>query len=104
MLCAQVRLFTTDAHVKKAHNVELEAVAIPACFHTPSQSWIEYYSDTARQVHQDQAARKGWIAGPRYHQYLQLDGGVGELVGAMNLATNGITVGQSLSLSLSVRP
>ena len=44
------------------------------------------------------------MAGPRYHQYLQLDGGVGELVGAMNLATNGITVGQSLSLSLSVRP
>ncbi|GAA5825184.1 hypothetical protein JCM5353_002254 [Sporobolomyces roseus] len=63
-----------NAHVDKAHNVQLPAIPIPACFHPPSQQWVAYYSDTAQRVQENQAIRKGFMAGPRYHQYLQLDG------------------------------
>jgi len=88
----------SDAHVDKAHNVQLPAIPIPACFHPPSQQWVAYYSDTAQRVQEDQATRKGFMAGPRYHQYLQLDGSNGELAGATDLATNGVTVGKSVLL------
>jgi len=91
-------IIASDAHVDKAHNVQLAAIPIPACFHPPSQQWIAYYRDTAQRVQENQAIRKGFMAGPRYHQYLQLDGSNGELEGATDLATNGVTVGKSVLL------